>query len=58
MELTVITPTLEELQDYKAGSIVTFLSRSVCVSHLSLVCGGVSQMGNIGNSPRAEALVS
>lgn len=34
--------SLEKLQGYKASAIVQFLggSASVCVSHLSLVCGG------------------
>lgn len=34
--------SLEKLQNYKASAIVQFLghSASVCVSHLSLVCGG------------------
>lgn len=47
MQLQEATPerekkSLENLQDYKASTIVQFLDRgaSVCVSHLSLVCGG------------------
>lgn len=47
---------LEKLQDYKANAIIQFLghSASVCVSHLSLVCGGGWVRWEILDTPAAS----
>lgn len=52
--------SLEKLQDYKASAIVRFLgcTASVCVSHLSLVCGGGRVRWEILDTPPATRHLS
>lgn len=52
--------SLEKLQDYRASAIVEFLGRSasVCVSHLSLVCGGGWVRWEILDTPPAPRHLS